>query len=307
MRARKCVSPADDGVPDDAAEICGRVPLARAGSTNSDTSGTACRPTSVKKNSRLKTGPGASPLGLFATHVRVVHTELRQDGASRSFVPLAMRASASPMRRLAPPRSRVRRPNPGISGFWAPGRGAASMACFGRVGGSAGGGSARLGEHRSARSRTVASCTRDRRGRYASDGLSPTRTRGGLPHQDRVFLGSGGALQPQVKKSSLTSPPHRLPINSRPRRPSRLSRSSARSRSRTAPSPSGSACAPATPSGALPSRFHQTPPQAQWGKLLDFFRVPFAVDLSLTIRVPPSRTARYNAKRRHWRRTKLNF
>ena len=129
MRARKCVSPADDGVPDDAAEICGRVPLARAGSTNSDTSGTACRPTSVKKNSRLKTGPGASPLGLFATHVRVVHTELRQDGASRSFVPLAMRASASPMRRLAPPRSRVRRPNPGISGFWAPGRGAASMAC----------------------------------------------------------------------------------------------------------------------------------------------------------------------------------
>lgn len=92
------------------------------------------RPTShqrmrTQKNSRLKTGPGASPLGLFATHVRVVHTELRQDGASRSFVPLAMRASASPMRRLAPPRSRVRRPNPGISGFWAPGRGAASMAC----------------------------------------------------------------------------------------------------------------------------------------------------------------------------------
>ena len=218
-----------------------------------------------------------------------------------------VRVADAPARARAPPRSRVRRPNPGISGFWAPGRGAASMACFGRVGGSAGGGSARLGEHRSARSRTVASCTRDRRGRYASDGLSPTRTRGGLPHQDRVFLGSGGALQPQVKKSSLTSPPHRLPINSRPRRPSRLSRSSARSRSRTAPSPSGSACAPATPSGALPSRFHQTPPQAQWGKLLDFFRVPFAVDLSLTIRVPPSRTARYNAKRRHWRRTKLNF
>ena len=83
-----------------------------------------------------------------------------------------------------------------------------SVACFGRVGGPAGGRSARLGERRSARSRTVASCTRDRRRRDASDGLSPTRTRGGLPHPDRVFLGSG-ALQPQEMKSSLTSLPHR--------------------------------------------------------------------------------------------------
>ena len=63
-----------------------------------------------------------------------------------------------------------------------------SVACFGRVGGPAGGRSARLGERRSARSRTVASCTRDRRRRDASDGLSPTRTRGGLPHPDRGFF-----------------------------------------------------------------------------------------------------------------------
>ena len=127
---------------------------------------------------------------------------------------------------------------PRSPGFGLPGaRGREHGVCFGRVGGPAGGRSARLGERRSARSRTVASCTRDRRRRDASDGLSPTQTRGGLPHPDRVFLGSG-ALQPQGgMKSSLTSPPTALPINSRPRRPSRLSRSSARSRSRTAPSP----------------------------------------------------------------------
>ena len=40
-----------------------------------------------------------------------------------------VRVADAPARARAPPRSRVRRPNPGISGFWAPGRGAASMAC----------------------------------------------------------------------------------------------------------------------------------------------------------------------------------
>ena len=80
--------------------------MARAGSTNSDTSGTACRPTSVKKNSRLKTGPGASPLGLFATHVRVVH---------RNFVKMVRPVRSFPSRCARPRRrcagSRARAPS----------------------------------------------------------------------------------------------------------------------------------------------------------------------------------------------------
>ena len=153
-------------------------------------------------------------------------------------------------------------------------RGREHGVCFGRVGGPAGGRSARLGERRSARSRTVASCTRDRRRRDASDGLSPTRTRGGLPHPDRVFLGSG-ALQPQEMKSSLTSPPHRPPHQQPSQKTFKIKQKLGKKQKQNRPLPqwirmrTGNTIRCAPPQ--IPPR---PPPQAPWGKIVDFLGFP---------------------------------
>ena len=108
-------------------------------------------------------------------------------------------------------------------------------------------------------------------------------------------------------KSSLTSLPHRPSHQQPSQKTFKIKQKLGKKQKQNRPLPqwirmrTGNTIRCAPPQ--IPPRF---PPQENT-RLFRVPHTPFAVDLSLTIRVPPSPTARYNAKRRHWRRTKLNF
>lgn len=111
-------------------------------------------------------------------------------------------------------------------------------------------------------------------------------------------------------KSSLTSPPHRPPHQQPSQKTFKIKQKLGKKQKQNRPLPQWIRMRTGNTIRCAPPQIPPRPPTGTMGKNSRFFRVPhppFAVDLSLTIRVPPSRTARYNAKRRHWRRTKLNF